>query len=42
MKIGEALRQERLRLNLSQSQMAGDVLTKSFYLRIEQCRYKKG
>ncbi|MDB6241053.1 transcriptional regulator [Lactobacillus amylovorus subsp. animalium] len=31
MKIGEALRQERLRLNLSQSQMAGDVLTKSFY-----------
>lgn len=31
MKIGEALRQEKLRLNLSQSQMARDVLTKSFY-----------
>ena len=36
MKIGEALRQERLRLNLSQSQMAGDVLTKSFYSKVER------
>ena len=26
MKIGEALRQERLRLNLSQSQMAGGCI----------------
>ncbi|MDB6244758.1 helix-turn-helix domain-containing protein [Lactobacillus amylovorus] len=36
MNIGEALRQERLRLNLSQSQMAGDVLTKSFYSKVER------
>ncbi len=36
MKIGEALRQEKLRLNLSQSQMAGDVLTKSFYSKVER------
>lgn len=36
MKIEEALRQERLRLNLSQSQMAGDVLTKSFYSKVER------
>lgn len=39
MKIGEALRQEKLRLNLSQSQMAGDVLTKSFYSKVERNLY---
>ncbi|WP_261937707.1 helix-turn-helix domain-containing protein [Lactobacillus helveticus] len=35
MDIGKALKQERLRLNLSQSQMAGNVLTKSFYSKVE-------
>lgn len=33
MKIGEALRQEKLRLNLSQSQMAGDVLIILIFLK---------
>lgn len=36
MKIGKALKQERLKLNLSQSQMAGNILTKSFYSKVER------
>lgn len=36
MTIGEALKAERKRLGLSQSQMAGDFLTKSHYSKIER------
>lgn len=36
MTIGEALKEERKRLGLSQSQMAGDFLTKSHYSKIER------
>lgn len=36
MNIGEVLKEERKRLNLSQSQMAGDILTKSFYSKVER------
>lgn len=36
MNIGVALKQERIKLNLNQSQMAGNVLTKSFYSKVER------
>lgn len=36
MKIGEALKLERKQLNLSQSKMAGHILTKSFYSKVER------
>ncbi|MEK3617388.1 Rgg/GadR/MutR family transcriptional regulator [Lactobacillus crispatus] len=36
MKIGEALKLERKQLNLSQSKMAGNILTKSFYSKVER------
>lgn len=36
MNIGKALKQERIRLNLSQSQMSGNILTKSFYSKVER------
>ncbi|GAA3625790.1 hypothetical protein GCM10022297_00470 [Lactobacillus hamsteri] len=36
MNIGEVLKEERKRLNLSQSQMAGEILTKSFYSKVER------
>lgn len=36
MEIGEALKITRKKLNLSQSEMAGDVLTKSYYSKIER------
>ncbi|MEK3546170.1 helix-turn-helix transcriptional regulator [Lactobacillus crispatus] len=36
MTIGEALKKERLSLGLTQAQMAGDVLTKSYYSKIER------
>lgn len=36
MNVGEVLKEERKKLNLSQSQMAGDILTKSFYSKVER------
>ena len=36
MKIGEALKLERKQLNLSQSKMAGNILTISFYSKVER------
>ena len=36
MKIGKALKLERKQLNLSQSKMAGNILTKSFYSKVER------
>ena len=36
MTIGEALKAERKRLGLSQSQMTGNLITKSHYSKIER------
>jgi DNA-binding XRE family transcriptional regulator len=36
MNIGEALKETRKRLHLSQTEMAGNVLTKSYYSKIER------
>ncbi|KAA8788041.1 helix-turn-helix domain-containing protein [Lactobacillus crispatus] len=36
MTIGEALKKERIMLGLTQTQMAGKVLTKSYYSKIER------
>lgn len=36
MDIGDALKQERINLCLTQSQMAGNVVTKSFYSKVER------
>lgn len=40
MTIGEALKKERKELELSQTEMAGDVLTKSYYSKIERNQYE--
>ena len=35
MKIGEALRKERIKLGLTQDQMCAGILSRPFYARIE-------
>ncbi len=40
MTIGETLKKERKELGLSQTKMAGDVLTKSYYSKIERNQYE--
>ena len=40
MTIGEALKKERKELELSQTEMVGDVLTKSYYSKIERNQYE--
>ena len=40
MTIGETLKKEQKELGLSQTKMAGDVLTKSYYSKIERNQYE--
>lgn len=40
MMIGETLKKEQKELGLSQTKMAGDVLTKSYYSKIERNQYE--
>lgn len=38
LKIGDALRFERLQLGLTQKQMCGDILTRPYYAKVEACK----
>lgn len=40
MQIGEALRTERIKLGLTQNEMSSDIVSRSFYAKVEAGKIK--